>query len=60
MAVVYTNPDNKPFSSWIVSEKERDIVIKHATSEEEQKKSMTLFSKNVEKVRLIMSTKQNV
>ncbi len=60
MAVIYTNPDNKPFSSWIVSDEERDIVLKYSDNEHEQKKSMNLFSKNVEKVRLIMSTKQNV
>lgn len=55
MAVVYTNPDNKPFSSWIVSEKESEVIVKCITSNEESKKCSKASSANMERIRKTMS-----
>lgn len=55
MAVVYTNPDNKPFSSWIVSEKESEVIVKCITSHEETKRCLKASSANMERIRKTLS-----
>jgi hypothetical protein len=55
MAVVYTNPDNKPFSSWIVSDKERDVIVNCIASDEEATRCMKASSANMERIRKTMS-----
>lgn len=55
MAVVYTTPDNKPFSSWIVSDKESEVIVNCITSNEESKRCLKASSINMERIRKTMS-----
>jgi len=58
MALKYTNPDNIPFSGWIVSGKELEVVL-NALSEESQEASRCLFfsSENMERIKRVMAAK---
>jgi hypothetical protein len=55
MAVVYTTPENKPFSSWIVSGKESEVIVKCVTSHEESKRCLKASSENMERIRKTLS-----
>jgi len=55
MAIEYANPDNKPFSSWIVSGKEAEQILEAVNNPEIAKKAMKTFMSNFERVKKVMS-----
>jgi hypothetical protein len=58
MALKYTNPDNIPFSGWVVSGKEAEFIL-NALNEESQEASRCLFfsSENMERIKKVMAAK---
>jgi len=60
MALIYKDPNNIPFSGWIVSGEEREVIL-NALSEESMEASRCMFfsSKNMERIRRVMNKSQD-
>ena len=60
MSVIYTIPNNKPFSSWIVSENESEKIMNCILSKKESKRCSKASSKNMERIRKTIGTQIEV
>ena len=50
MSIEYTNPNNKPFSSWIVSGKEKEIITDCVFNHKEAKKCTKASTENYKRI----------
>ena len=50
MSIEYTNPNNKPFSSWIVSGKEAEIITDCVFNRKESEKCLKASSENHKRI----------